>query len=304
MNDASLVDCPVVLETTLPDLPLFRRGKVRDVYEFHDRLLIVTTDRISAYDCVLPTGIPGKGRVLNQLSAFWFQRLADVCPNHLLTAQPIQIEASLRGALCDVPSFLLDGRAMLVKKTEAYPVECVVRGYLDGSGWREYRSSGEVCGIALPAGLRQGSRLPEPIFTPATKSHEGHDINIPFSEMEKLVPPDEARALREISLALYTAASAHAAERGILIADTKFEFGRLQGNAILIDEALTPDSSRFWAVDTWRPGGPQPSFDKQFVRDWLDSSGWDHTPPAPPLPDSVSLGTARRYQEIFDRLTG
>lgn len=296
---------PTVLTTDIPGLSPFIRGKVRDVYDLGEHLLLITTDRISAYDSVLPNGIPGKGRVLNQLSAFWFGRFGGFCPNHCVSIDPTTLAEAVHDASgSEAPKELLDGRAMLSRKAQALPVECVVRGYLDGSAWKEYRQSGSVCGIALPAGLLQGSRLPEPIFTPATKAHEGHDINITHEQMAELVDPQVMQRAMELSLAVFTTASDFAAERGLLIADTKFEFGVLDGDVIMIDECLTPDSSRFWDAAGWRPGAPQPSFDKQFVRDHLDSVGWDHNPPPPKLPEDVVLKTADKYRELFVRITG
>jgi phosphoribosylaminoimidazole-succinocarboxamide synthase len=275
-----------------------RRGKVRDVYDLGDRLVIVATDRISAFDWVLPTGIPEKGRVLTALTLFWLRLLR--VPNHLLGTdlKDMGPEFAAQGAA-------LEGRTMLVRKTEVFPVECVVRGYLAGSGWKEYRQTGAVCGVALPPGLVESDRLPEPIFTPATKEESGHDINISFEEMGARVGRDAAEELRRRSLEVYGRAAEYARTRGIVIADTKFEWGRLpSGEIILIDEALTPDSSRFWPADQYRPGGSQPSFDKQFVRDWLDlESGWDRNGPPPPLPPEVVEATRARYREAFDRLT-
>jgi phosphoribosylaminoimidazole-succinocarboxamide synthase len=294
-----------VTQTDLPALPPFIRGKVRDVYDLGEHLLIVTTDRISAYDSILPNGIPGKGRVLNQLSAFWFERFRDLCPNHCVTIADDEIVAAVKQvAGVEPPLEQLAGRSMLTRKAQALPVECVVRGYLDGSGWKEYRQAQQVCGIPLPGGLQQGSRLPEPIFTPATKAHEGHDINITHAQMAEMVDPAVMQRVMELSLAVFTAASEFAAERGLLIADTKFEFGVLDGEVVMIDECLTPDSSRFWDAARWQPGGPQPSFDKQFVRDYLDSIGWDHTPPPPELPEDVVARTADKYRELFVRITG
>lgn len=294
----------VVLRTQIEGLPPFIRGKVRDVYDLGDRLLIVTTDRISAYDSILPNGIPGKGQVLNQLSAFWFDRFRSFCPNHLLTVDTGEILAELDRRGVKAPEAVLRGRSMLTRKTQALPVECVVRGYLDGSGWKEYRQNGSVCGIALPERLQQGSQLPEPIFTPATKAHEGHDINITHAEMAKLVDPQVMDRAMELSIQVYRTASEFARERGIVIADTKFEFGVLDGEVVMIDECLTPDSSRFWDASQWKPGGAQPSYDKQFVRDYLDSIGWDHTPPAPQLSDEVVRNTAAKYHDLFVRITG
>jgi len=296
---------PVVLSTDIPGLTPFIKGKVRDVYDLGDRLLVVTTDRISAFDCVLPTGITDKGRVLNLLSAFWFARHADLCPHHLVSVDDAEIAAEAAWAGGDVAPEVLAGRSMLVRKVRALPVECVVRGYLDGSGWKEYQRSGTVCGIALPAGLQQGSRLPEPIFTPSTKAHTGHDENITHDRMAEILPAEQMTRCIELSLAAYRSAAQFALERGILIADTKFEFGVDDtGEVLMIDEALTPDSSRFWDAARWAPGGPQPSFDKQYVRDYLDSLGWNHEPPAPALPDDVVARTAEKYREIYTRLTG
>lgn len=287
---------PVVSETVLPDIPV-RRGKVRDVYDLGDRLLLVSTDRISAFDWILPTPIPDKGRVLNQLSAFWFARLGE--PHHLLTTEVEQM---------DLPPAadrrLLAGRASLVRKAKVVPVECVVRGYLSGSGWREYRQSGTVCGIRLPAGLVESAPLDEPVFTPATKAPTGHDENITFDRMAELVGRPLAEELRQRSVALYQRGAEYARQRGILIADTKFEWGLVDDQLILIDEVFTPDSSRFWPADQYRPGGPQPSFDKQFVRDWLERTSWDKNSPPPALPEDVVANTRRRYVEAFERLTG
>jgi len=286
-----------LLEAALP-LPLWRRGKVRDVFDLGDRLLIVATDRISAFDSVLPTGIPGKGVVLTQLSRFWFEKLAGVAPNHVVTADVAQYGPELASHRSQ-----LEGRSMIVVKTEPLPVECVVRGYLAGSGWKDYLSSGQVCGIPLPAGLRESELLDPPIFTPATKAETGHDENIPFEKMESIVGSKLAGELRDVSLRLYAHACAHAERRGILIADTKFEFGVRQGRLIWIDEALTPDSSRFWPSAGYRPGATQPSFDKQYVRDYLEGSGWDKNPPAPTLPADVVARTREKYLEAYRRLT-
>ncbi len=293
----------VVLTTELAGLSTFIKGKVRDVYDLDYHLLVVTTDRISAYDCVMQNGIPGKGQVLNQLSTYWFQQIQNLCPSHYISIDLDQIMDEVRLYSRAVNEAVLDGRSMLVNKTKAFPVECVVRGYLDGSGWREYRESGMVCGIELPPGLQQGSRLPEPIFTPASKNSEGHDENITVAEMDRIILPAHARQMRELSLAVYRQASEHAWERGIIIADTKFEFGLLGETVVMIDECLTPDSSRFWDAEGWEPGGPQPSFDKQFVRDHLDSTGWNHEPPAPALPNDVVRRTSEKYHEIYRRLT-
>jgi phosphoribosylaminoimidazole-succinocarboxamide synthase len=283
----------------IPEVRPAYSGKVRDLYDLGDRLLIVATDRISAYDSILPTGIPGKGWILTQLSAFWFKTLAGISKHHLLSTSGKDFPPPFRQH-----AELLDGRSMLVKKTRRIDFECVVRGYLAGSAWREYRESGRVSGIKLPAGLRQSERLPEPIFTPATKANVGHDENVPLAAVESALGAGLARELERRSLALYQAAAAHAADRGLLLADTKFEFGLLGEELLLIDEALTPDSSRFWDRAAYVPGQPQEAFDKQYVRDFLDGIGWDHRPPAPPLTPEVVEGTRRRYLEAFERLTG
>jgi len=286
----------ILLHSHLPGIPV-RRGKVRDVYDFGDRLLIVATDRISAFDWVLPTGIPDKGRVLTQISRFWFERLG--VPHHLL---PETVDAL---PLPDgVSASTLRERSMVVRKTRVYPLECVVRGFLAGSGWKEYRQSGTVCGLALPAGLVEAAELPEPIFTPATKAESGHDENISFAQAAEVVGAEVAEHLRELSLRLYREASAYARSRGILIADTKFEFGQAAGQVLLIDEVLTPDSSRFWPVESYRAGTNPPSFDKQFVRDWLERSGWDKHSPPPPLPADIVAKTREKYLEAYERLTG
>jgi phosphoribosylaminoimidazole-succinocarboxamide synthase len=290
-----------VSETHLPDLRLVRRGKVRDVYEVDDEhLLVVATDRISAFDCILPTRIPRKGEVLTALSAFWFRRLADVVPSHLVTTEVEEMpEAVGRHAE------LLRGRSMLVLRAEVFPVECVVRGYLAGSGLKDYRRTGEVCGHRLPAGLREADKLSHPIFTPATKAEQGHDENISEARMGEIVGLDIAVRLRDLTLSLYTEAEAYARSRGIIIADTKFEFGfDRQGRLILVDEALTPDSSRFWPADNYVPGRTQPSFDKQYVRDYLESLDWDKQPPAPALPPEVADAVSNRYLEAYRLLTG
>jgi phosphoribosylaminoimidazole-succinocarboxamide synthase len=289
----------VVTQTDLPGLRLAGRGKVRDIYEVGEQLLIVSTDRLSAYDVVLPDGIPDKGRVLTQLSRFWFGRVERIVPNHLMSVEPTEFPRSLL-AFRD----LLDGRTMLVRRARPLPVECVVRGYLAGSGWQEYRATGRVCGIELAPGLSQADRLPEPIFTPATKAKTGHDQNISFEDMAMMVGRGTAERARQKSLQVYQLAAEHARERGIIIADTKFEFGTVSGELILIDEVLTPDSSRLWALKDYRVGCSPPSFDKQFVRDWLDAQGWNRLPPAPRLPAEVVAGTAARYREAYRRLTG
>jgi phosphoribosylaminoimidazole-succinocarboxamide synthase len=290
-----------VTETALPGLRLLRRGKVRDVYEVDDEhLLVVATDRISAFDCILPTQIARKGEVLTALSRFWFERLARVTPHHLVTTDVGAMPEALRAH-----AELLRGRSMLVRRTGVFPVECVVRGYLAGSGWKDYLRTGETSGHRLPAGLRESDQLPAPIFTPATKAEEGHDENISEARMRELVGDEFTRHLRDTSLALYREAEAYARERGIIIADTKFEFGRARdGRILLIDEALTPDSSRFWPADRYAPGRPQPSFDKQFVRDYLETLAWDKRPPAPPLPPDVARATTARYLEAYRLLTG
>ncbi len=288
----------IILNTEFPDLAPLRRGKVRDIYDLNEHLLLVATDRISAFDVVLPNGIPGKGRVLTQISIFWFRQMEDLVPNH--------IEAT---GVKDFPVKLhkyagaLDGRSMLVKKATPVPVECIVRGYLSGSGWKEYRETGMVCGIKLPAGLVESSRLPEPIFTPSTKAEQGHDVNISFQDVEKVVGAGLARKLRDTSLCIYSRARDIAEQRGIIIADTKFEFGLYNGGFMIIDELLTPDSSRFWSLKDYTPGRGQDSYDKQIVRDYLMSLDWDKTYPGPHLPDEIVEKTALRYKEIFSIIT-
>jgi phosphoribosylaminoimidazole-succinocarboxamide synthase len=290
-----------VTETSLGDLTLVRRGKVRDVYAVDDeRLLVVATDRISAFDCILPTLIERKGEVLTQLSRFWFDRLSHVTPNHLITTEPEEMPERIR-----LHADLLRGRSMLARRAEVFPVECVVRGYLAGSGWKDYTRTGEICGHKLPASLRESDKLPAPIFTPATKAEEGHDENISEARMAEIVGAGVTAQLRDTSLRLYQEAEAYARTRGIIIADTKFEFGRASdGRIILIDEALTPDSSRFWSVETYEPGHAQASFDKQFVRDYLETLDWDKRPPAPSLPSEVAVATTARYLEAYRLLTG
>ncbi|MFO1007696.1 MAG: phosphoribosylaminoimidazolesuccinocarboxamide synthase [Planctomycetaceae bacterium] len=285
-----------LLQSDIPGIPV-RRGKVRDVYDFGDRLLLVASDRISAFDWVLPTGIPDKGRVLTKISEFWFSQLG--VPHHLLSMDPTEVPLP-----SGVDPEVLRGRSMVVKKSSVVPIECVVRGYLAGSGWKEYRQSQEVCGIPLPSGLVECSQLPEPIFTPATKAEEGHDENISFSRMSEIVGHETANALRERSLAIYQKGSEHARTKGIIIADTKFEFGVCEGEIILIDEVMTPDSSRFWPMDQYAPGRGQPSFDKQFVRDWLESTTWDKNSPPPALPVEVVTHTRSKYIEAYERLSG
>ncbi|MGB6742478.1 MAG: phosphoribosylaminoimidazolesuccinocarboxamide synthase [Terracidiphilus sp.] len=289
-----------LLTTDLGTTPLVGRGKVRDLYAVDDALLLVATDRISAFDHVLATGIPGKGKILTQISLFWFELLGDLVPNHLISAEVSEYPAALQPYADQ-----LAGRSMLVKRATMFPVECVARGYLAGSGWKEYRVSGTVCGIALPGGLLDGSRLPEPIFTPATKSQDGaHDENISYEATEAQVGADDAAELRRLTLGLYGRARQHAESRGLVLADTKFEFGRAAGEIILADEALTPDSSRYWDAESWKPGGAQPSFDKQYVRDYLESIRWNKQAPAPGLPDEVAERTLEKYVEAFRRLTG
>ena len=287
----------VLRETQFAGLSPSARGKVRDIYDLGEKLLIVATDRLSAFDVILPTPIPDKGRVLTQLSLFWFDLLKDVIPNHVISAT-------------DFPSPFdkfrdeLSGRSMLVRKTKPLPIECVVRGYVSGSGWKDYRTTGKICGTALPNGLLESDRLPEPIFTPATKAISGHDENIPFEQAEEMVGKELAEKVRAVSLELYRRASAHAEPRGIIVADTKFEFGLLNDELIWIDEALTPDSSRFWPAAHYSPGGPQASFDKQFVRDYLERMQWPKTPPGPELPPEVVEATRAKYREAYRILVG
>ena len=292
---------PAALDATaLPGLPPPRRGKVRDVYDLGERLLIVATDRISAFDVVLSPGIPGKGAVLTQLSTFWFRKFEGLVPNHLLETDAAAFPPELAGF-----AGLLAGRSVLARKCRVVPFECVARGWLAGSGWKDYRRSGSVCGVPLPAGLSEASRLSEPIFTPATKAEEGHDENVSFEAMANAVGRDLAVRLRDLTLAIYSEAATYAAGRGVIVADTKLEFGLDDsGSVVWIDEALTPDSSRFWPAASWHEGGSPPSYDKQFVRDWLETTGWSKTPPAPLLPPNVVAGTLERYVEAFRTLTG
>jgi len=286
-------------EITLPGWPLFKKGKVREVYDLGENLLVVASDRISAFDWVLPSLIPNKGKILTQLSRFWFEHTALICPNHMVSTE---VE--------DYPSGLqehrekLEKRSMLVRRTEVVPVECVVRGYLAGSGWKDYLATGMTSGVKLPPGMKLGDRLEEPVFTPATKAEEGHDINISYKEMQKRVGSELARKIRSVSLELYQKASLHALSKGIIIADTKFEFGLLDGTLLLVDEIFTPDSSRFWPVEEYSPGRPLPSLDKQFVRDYLESTDWDKNSQPPELPPSIIRQTAERYMEIYRLLTG
>jgi len=288
----------VLLETKLP-LPLLGRGKVRDIYDLGDSLLFIASDRISAFDCILGSGIPCKGRILTQMSLFWFDYLREVIPTHLLTADVTKYPRKLSRY-----RKRLDGRSMLVKKAQMIQVECVARGYLAGSGWKEYQEKGSVCGIPLPPRMRDGDRLPEPIFTPATKAQSGHDMNVPFRYVAKLLGVELAGQLRDLTLELYGRAAKYALERGIIVADTKFEFGFVNEQLVLADEVLTPDSSRYWPADTYSPGGPQYSFDKQYVRDYLETLNWNKRPPAPALPDEVVKKTSEKYEEAFTRLTG
>jgi phosphoribosylaminoimidazole-succinocarboxamide synthase len=288
----------VLLETKLP-LPLVTRGKVRDIYDLGDSLLFIASDRISAFDCILASGIPCKGRILTQMSLFWFDFLQDVVPSHLLTANVAEYPRKLSRYRKK-----LDGRSMLVKKAQMIQVECVARGYLAGSGWKEYQEKGSVCGIPLPPGMRDGDQLPEPIFTPATKAQSGHDMNVSFQYVAKLLGVELAGQLRDLTLDLYGRAAKYALEHGIIVADTKFEFGFVNERLVLADEVLTPDSSRYWPADTYRPGGPQYSFDKQYVRDYLETLNWNKRPPAPSLPAEIIEKTSEKYEEAFKRLTG
>ncbi|HBH96285.1 MAG TPA: phosphoribosylaminoimidazolesuccinocarboxamide synthase [Candidatus Omnitrophica bacterium] len=286
-----------LLETNIAEYPLFARGKVRDVYDLSDKLLIVATDRISAFDCVMPNGIPRKGRILTQMSVFWFGLLSDVVENHLITANVDEFPEPLRKYRA-----MLEERSMLVRKAKRIDVECVVRGYLAGSGWKEYKQTGTVCGIALPKGLKESSKLPTPIFTPSTKADSGHDENVSFDKVVDLVGKQTAEKLRDLTLAIYGKAQSYADTKGIIIADTKFEFGLLDGRIILIDEILSPDSSRFWPKVSYAPGRPQNSFDKQFVRDYLESIKWNKKPPAPAIPPDIVGKTLDRYKEAYERL--
>ena len=292
LTDRALRD--VVLPGRSPDY----RGKVRDIYELGDKLLVVATDRVSAYDVILSEGVPGKGRVLTQISRFWFEKLQSLVPNHYITTDVAAFPAPFPEHLA-----LLEGRSMLCHRAKRWDVECVVRGYLAGSGWKEYQAGGAVCGVPLPSGLRLSSKLPEPIFTPATKESEGHDENISFDRMVSIVGGDTAEKLRAASLAIYRAAASHAESRGLILADTKFEFGERDGVLMWIDEALSPDSSRYWAIDTYQEGVAQDSFDKQVIRDYLDSIAWNRTPP-PALPEAVIEKTAQRYEDALRRITG
>ena len=286
-------------EIRIRELNLFKKGKVRDIYEIDDKLFIVASDRISAFDYVLPYVVENKGKVLTQLSKFWFEYTRLICPNHFISADFEEFPGCL-----DRYRNILEKRSMLVKKAKVFPVECVVRGYLAGSGWKDYKASGKLCGVKLPSGFKQGDRLEKVIFTPATKAEKGHDENISFSEMEKMIGVEISRKIKKISIELYHKASLHTLSKGIIIADTKFEFGLLDGEIILVDEIFTPDSSRFWPLATYSPGKPQESLDKQFVRDYLEGTGWDKKSTPPPLPSAVITQTSNRYLEIYRLLTG
>lgn len=288
-----------VLQLELPGIKKLKSGKVREIFDLGDAFLLVATDRISAFDCIMPNGIPRKGEVLTQLSHFWFERFASLIPNHLLAGANDPLPAALQPFAATVAR-----RSMIVKKAKPLAIECVVRGYLAGSGWKEYRKSQTVCGIKLPAGLQESSELPEPIFTPSTKAESGHDENISFEEAAKVTGPEIAEQARAASLKIYSEARAYARQRGIIIADTKFEFGMFEGKLILIDEVLTPDSSRFWPADQYQPGRGQPSYDKQFVRDYLETLDWNKTPPAPALPPDVVAKTQAKYFEAYEKITG
>lgn len=289
----------VILSTDLEGLKLHSRGKVRDIYDLDDKLLIITTDRISAFDSVMPNGIPGKGRVLNQLSMYWFKQTEGIVRNHVVTADVNEYPEELKKH-----SSVLAGRSMLVEKTSPLPIECVARGYLAGSGWKEYQKSQTVCGIELPEGLEESARLPEPIFTPATKAESGHDINISFEKAVEMVGEDVAGKVRDYTLQIYSMACRHVEAKGIIVSDTKFEFGLKDGELILIDEVLTPDSSRFWPAGEYEPGRSQKSFDKQYVRDFLEDIKWNKEPPAPQLPDDVVEETGRKYRQAYSIITG
>lgn len=289
----------VLLQTNMPDIRFLRRGKVRDIYEVDDYLLLIASDRISAFDVVLPNGIPGKGRLLTQISLYWFRQMEGIIKNHIVAT-----EVRDYPSICHKYADQLEGRSMLVKKATPMPVECIVRGYLSGSGWKEYQKSGTVCKMKLPGGLVESSKLPEPIFTPSTKAEEGHDINISYEEMAKIVGREIGEKLREVSLKVYTRARDLAEKKGIIIADTKFEFGMFNGELIFIDEVLTPDSSRFWSAKTYQPGKGQDSYDKQIIRDYLLSLDWEQTYPGPVLPDNIVEKAIARYKEIYEIITG
>jgi phosphoribosylaminoimidazole-succinocarboxamide synthase len=290
---------PVLLKTDIPYLKLHNKGKVREIFEIDNNLLLVATDRISAFDVILPNGIPHKGSVLTQMSEFWFELIRELTENHLITTSIDEIDK-----ITEEDRNLLRGRSMLVKKVDVIPVECIVRGYLAGSGWKEYKEHGTVCKISLPDNLKESDKLPEPIFTPSTKAESGHDENISFEEAVKITGRDLAEEISQKSIAIYKKASEYALTKGIIISDTKFEWGKYEDKIILIDEVLTPDSSRFWPLESYSPGKPQPSFDKQFVRDYLESCGWDKNPPPPSLPEDVIRTTSEKYLEAFAKLTG
>ncbi|MFC1538083.1 phosphoribosylaminoimidazolesuccinocarboxamide synthase [Candidatus Latescibacterota bacterium] len=287
----------VIMSTNLPEVELYTRGKVRDVYDMGDKLLIIATDRISAFDCIMQNGIPGKGRLLTEMSLFWFDFVNDIVPNHLISSQVDEYPEVLKQY-----NDQLEGRSMLVKRAERIDVECIVRGYLSGSGWKDYQRTGEICGIKLPEGLTESDKLPNNIFTPSTKAAEGHDENVDYDYIVNLIGEKQAAEIRDLSLAVYEKARVYAKERGIIIADTKFEFGIIDGHTTLIDEILSPDSSRFWPVSDYSPGRSQKSFDKQFVRDYLENLDWDKTPPAPSLPDDIVMKTLEKYKEARDML--
>ncbi|MFC1551211.1 phosphoribosylaminoimidazolesuccinocarboxamide synthase [Candidatus Latescibacterota bacterium] len=287
----------VIMSTDLPEVDLFARGKVRDVYEMGDKLLIVATDRISAFDCVMQNGIPGKGKLLTEMSLFWFDLVKDIVPNHLIATDVDNYPEVLKQYRDQ-----LEGRSMLVHRADRIDVECIVRGYISGSGWKDYKNSGAICGINLPAGLKESDKLPANIFTPSTKEDEGHDINVDYDYIVNQIGEKQAAEIRDLSIAVYEKARAHAKERGIIIADTKFEFGIIDGRTTLIDEILSPDSSRFWPVSDYSPGRSQASFDKQFVRDYLETLDWDKTPPAPTLPDEIVEKTLEKYKEARNML--
>ncbi len=288
-----------LIRSDIPDLPLLARGKVRDIYDLDDKLLIVATDRLSAFDVVMPNGIPDKGKILTEMSLFWFDLTKDVVPNHLISSNVDEYPEALHKYRDQ-----LEGRSMLVVKAERLDVECIVRGYITGSGWKEYQRTGAICGIQLPAGLVESQKLPENIFTPSTKADEGHDENVSFDYIADLIGREHTEEVRDLSLAVYEKAREYADTKGVIIADTKFEFGRVDGRTILIDEILSPDSSRFWPAAEYVPGQSQPSFDKQFVRDYLESLDWDKTPPGPQLPDEIVEKTLEKYKEVRDRLLG
>ena len=298
-DQPSLSGTEAVVHTDLPGIPLFRKGKVRDVYDLGEHLLLVATDRISAFDVIMPNGIPDKGKILTQMSLFWFDLTSDIVENHLVAHRVEDFPSQLQEY-----SDLLEGRSLLVKKSDPYPIECVARGYLAGGGWSDYLKDGAICGIKLPAGLQLAERLPETIFTPATKADSGHDENISFDEAAKVVGVQALTRLRELTLSIYEKARIHALEQGIIISDTKFEFGHIDGKIILIDEILTPDSSRFWPASSYLVGSSPLSFDKQYVRDYLETLDWDKTPPAPELPEEVVMNTRKKYLEAYELLTG